>query len=99
MPTISACPSPSGRTRRSGRPSSRDERRGDFDLVFEVPETVERHYLDSDNLRSGEKESFLRGSASVPVTPELFERGAIVLKDHSSRKVSLRSRVSGRFVE
>jgi galactose mutarotase-like enzyme len=76
-----------------------DERREDFDLVFERPETVDRHYLNSDNLRSGESEPFLRGASGAPVTPKLFERGAIVLKDHVSRKVSLRSRVSGRFVE
>jgi len=76
-----------------------DEARVDFDLVFDVPETVDRHFLDSDNLCSGEKESFLRGSTSIPVTPELFDRGAIVLKDHRSRKLSLRSRASGRFVE
>jgi galactose mutarotase-like enzyme len=75
------------------------ERREDFDLVFERPETVDRHFLNSDNVRTGESESFLRGKDSVAVTPALFERGAIVLKDHVSRKVQLRSRASGRFVE
>jgi galactose mutarotase-like enzyme len=75
------------------------ERREDFDLVFERPETVDRHYLNPDNLRTGEKEGFLRGSASVPLSPALFERGAIVLVDHVSRKLRLASRSSGRFVE
>jgi galactose mutarotase-like enzyme len=75
------------------------ERRSDYDLVFEKPETVDRHYLNSDNLRSGETSRFLDGASSVQVTPDLFERGAIVLKDHVSRKVTLKSRVSGRFVE
>jgi galactose mutarotase-like enzyme len=75
------------------------ERRDDFDLIFEKSETVDRHFLNSDNLRTGEKESFLRGSSLVPVTRALFERGAVVLTDHVSRKVSLRSRSSGRFVE
>jgi galactose mutarotase-like enzyme len=75
------------------------ERREDFDLVFEKSETVDRHYLDSDNLRSGESGLFLRGSSGVPVTRSLFERGAIVLKDHVSRRVTLKSRTSGRFVE
>jgi len=32
------------------------------------------------------------------VTPALFERGAIVLTDHVSRELTLRSRKSGRFV-
>jgi galactose mutarotase-like enzyme len=75
------------------------ERREDFDLVFEKSETVDRHYLTSDNLLSGESEGFLRGSSGVPVTNSLFERGAIVLKDHVSRRVTLKSRASGRFVE
>ncbi len=75
------------------------ESREDFDLVFERKETVDRYFLNSDNLLTGESESFLRGSDEVPVSPDLFQRGAIVLKDHVSRKVTLRSRVSGRFVE
>jgi galactose mutarotase-like enzyme len=75
------------------------ERREDFDLVFERPETVDRHFLNAENLRSGESEPFLRGAAGVPVSPALFERGAIVLKDHVSRRVTLKSRASGRFVE
>jgi galactose mutarotase-like enzyme len=75
------------------------ERREDFDLVFEKGETVDRHFLDSDNLRNGESEGFLRGASGVPVTSSLFERGAIVLKDHVSRRVTLKSRASGRFVE
>jgi galactose mutarotase-like enzyme len=80
-------------------PLSPGERREDFDLIFETAETVDRHFLNSDNLRSGETESFLRGSSVVPVTQALFERGAIVLKDHVSRRVTLKSRASGRFVE
>jgi galactose mutarotase-like enzyme len=76
-----------------------DERREDFDLVFEKSETVDRHFLNSDNLCTGESANFLRDSVSVAVGPDLFERGAIVLKDLVSRKVTLCSRVSGRFVE
>jgi galactose mutarotase-like enzyme len=75
------------------------EKRGDFDLVFERAETVDRHFLNSDNLRTGESERFLDGKDSVALSGALFERGAIVLKDHVSRRVSLRSRASGRFVE
>jgi galactose mutarotase-like enzyme len=75
------------------------EKRGDFDLVFERRETVDRHFLNSDNVRTGESERFLDGADSVALSGALFERGAIVLKDHVSRKLSLRSRVSGRFVE
>jgi Galactose mutarotase and related enzymes len=75
------------------------EKRSDFDLVFERDEEVDRWFLNDANLCSGESEPFLRGKSSVPVTDELFERGAIVLKDHVSRKLRLESRASGRFVE
>jgi galactose mutarotase-like enzyme len=75
------------------------ERREDFDLVFEKPETVDRHFVNADNLLTGETASLLRGAAGLPLTQELFERGAVVLKDQVSRKLTLRSRVSGRFVE
>jgi len=80
-------------------PIAEGESREDFDLVFEKPETVDRHFLNSDNLCSGETASLLRAAAVLPVGKELFERGAIVLKDLASRCVTLRSRVSGRFVE
>jgi galactose mutarotase-like enzyme len=80
-------------------PLESGERRGDFDIVFERRETVDRHFLNADNLRTGESARFLDGKDSVALSGELFERGAIVLKDHVSRKVALRSRASGRFVE
>jgi len=80
-------------------PLTAGERREDFDLVFERAETVDRHFLTAENLRSGETASLLRGATGLPLGGELFERGAIVLKDPVSRRVTLRSRVSGRFVE
>jgi galactose mutarotase-like enzyme len=75
-----------------------DERREDFDLIFEKKEDVRRQYLTADNVRSGEAEPFLRGEDRVAVTPELFDRGAIVLIDHVSRQLTLRGRKSGRYV-
>jgi len=75
------------------------EKRDDFDLKFEKAETIDRWFLNSDNVATGERERFLDGASSLPVAPDLFERGAIVLKDHVSRKVRLENRVSKRFVE
>jgi galactose mutarotase-like enzyme len=80
-------------------PIMNEEKRTDFDLVFEREESVDRFFLNSDNLCSGESECFLDRASSVPLSGALFERGAVVLKDHLSRKVRLESRVSGRFVE
>jgi len=75
------------------------ERRSDYDLAFEKPERVDRWFLNSDNVATGEVERFMDGSSSLAVADELFERGAIVLKDPVSRRVRLESRVSKRFVE
>jgi galactose mutarotase-like enzyme len=80
-------------------PIEAGESRGDYELAFEKAETVDRHYLNSDNLRTGESERFLYGKDTVALSGALFERGAIVLKDHASRKLTLRGRKSGRFVE
>jgi galactose mutarotase-like enzyme len=80
-------------------PIEQGEKRSDFDLVFERRETIDRHFLNSDNLRTGETERFLDGKDRVALSGALFERGAIVLKDHASRKLALRSRSSGRYVE
>jgi galactose mutarotase-like enzyme len=75
------------------------ERREDFDLVFEKKERVRRHFLNSDNVRTGESETFLEGQDRIGLGPSLFEKGAIVLADHASRWVRLESRRSGRSVK
>ncbi len=75
------------------------ESRSDYDLAFEKPETLDRWFLNSDNVATGQVERFLEGSSSLPVADDLFERGAIVLKDPASRRVRLESRVSKRFIE
>jgi len=74
------------------------ETREDFDLLFEKKETSLRHFLTPANVLSGETGPFLDGKDAIRVTPDLFERGAIVLKDHKSRSVTLKSRKSGRSV-
>ncbi len=79
-------------------PIAAGERREDFDLVFEKKENVRRHFLSPDNVRTGESEGFLAGEDRVAVSQALFERGAIVLMDHASRRLTLQSRKSGRFV-
>jgi galactose mutarotase-like enzyme len=74
------------------------EKRGDYELVFEKKEDAKRHYLTADNVLSGETGPFLEGKDRIRVSEDIFERGAVVLKDHRSRKVTLRSTVSSRFV-
>jgi galactose mutarotase-like enzyme len=79
-------------------PIAAGETRADFDLVFEKKERVRRHLLNADNVRTGESAPFLDNQDRVAVTGDLFEKGAIVLMDHVSRELTLRSRVSGRYV-
>ena len=80
-------------------PLDTHESRSDMDLIFEKSENVRRHILKANNTAGGETEIFLKNQTHLPVTAELFEKGAIVLKDHVSRKVMLKSRKSGHFVE
>jgi len=74
-------------------------KRGDYELVFEKRETIDRYLLTPDNVGSGETERFLDGQDRIALSGSLFEKGAVVLKEHKSRKVTLRGAASGRFVE
>jgi galactose mutarotase-like enzyme len=80
-------------------PVEEGEARDDYDLRFEKAETVDRWFLNSDNVTTGERGRFLDGASSIAVGPDLFERGAIVLKDQVSRVLRLESRSTRRFVE
>ncbi|MDP3178817.1 MAG: hypothetical protein Q8M76_13005, partial [Spirochaetaceae bacterium] len=75
------------------------EKREDYELVFERKETVDRRFLNADNVRTGEIERLLDGQDTLALSPSLFEKGAIVLDSHLSRKLTLRSKVSARQVE
>jgi galactose mutarotase-like enzyme len=75
------------------------ERREGDELVFEKREKVERHFLDADNCRVKGTAPLLDGQDRLSLGAGLFASGAIVLTDHVSRRLTLRSRASGRFVE
>lgn len=76
-----------------------DEKREDYDIVFERAERLSRYFLDARNIRSGETGPLLDNADRLTLGASLFERGAVVLADHISRRITLKSRVSGRFVE
>jgi galactose mutarotase-like enzyme len=79
-------------------PLEEGESREDYELVFERAETARRHTVTKGNLRSGETLPFLEGRDRVDLSAALFAPGAVVLTDHASRSVTLRSKKSGRFV-
>lgn len=63
----------------------------DYYLQFEIPESLERYLLDQ-GLQNGKTEPvLLQNNTNLPLTYELFEKDAIVLKNIHSEKISLRS--------
>jgi len=74
------------------------ERFEDYVVEFGQAETAPRWLLE-DGLLTGETEPLLNGERVLPLTPELFARGALVLKGLRSRTVRLLSSRSGRGVE
>ena len=80
-------------------PLAPGERREDYEILFEKAERVDRLLLNADNVRTGEAEPFLAGQDRVGLQAALFEKGAVVLASPASRRATLRSRRSGRFVE
>lgn len=69
----------------------------DYYLEFDRNERAKRYLLEN-NLRTGEQEIFLDNEKIVPLSYELFQRGAIVLKDLKSKSVTLRNRKNQRQI-
>jgi len=62
----------------------------DYYLEFEKPETLNR-YLLQDGLQNGETELVLTEEKRLPLQYELFEKDAIVLKNLTSEKITLKT--------
>lgn len=62
----------------------------DYYIEFEKPETLERWLL-KDNVFSGETETVVSNSNSLPLTASLFDKDAIVFKNMASKKLGLKS--------
>jgi galactose mutarotase-like enzyme len=70
--------------------------RGDdetYCIEFEKTETVSRHLLQNGLLQG--TQPLLEKERVLPITDSLFQQGAIVLKDHKSRAVTLRPQNAG----
>lgn len=69
-----------------------NEQFSDYYLELEQPETLERYLLDA-GLQNGSTEAVsLENNTELPLTYELFEKDAVVLKNLKSQRISLRSR-------
>lgn len=74
------------------------ERFEEYSLVFERPETASRWPV-TDGLIGAPPEPLLAGQRELPLSRDLFARGALVFKDLRSTSVRLRGRHSGLGVE
>ena len=74
------------------------ETMNDYRLEFEQEEQVER-YLIKDNLLIGGKELFFNNENVLPLSYELFKKGAFVMKDLKSYQVVLKSDKSSRLIK
>lgn len=70
----------------------------DYRLEFEKPEHVDRIMKGKKHL-SGLTEPFLQGTSSVPLSHDLFKRGAIILRGLESDTVRIASPKGARSVE
>ena len=66
------------------------EKFSDYYLEFEQPETQER-YLLNEGLQNGQTEPVLQNQKILPLAYELFQKDAIVLKNLSSEKITLKT--------
>jgi len=65
-----------------------DESLEDYSIEFEVAETADRYPV-VDGLVARHGEPCLRSQSSLPLRPELFQRGAVVFRELQSRRVRL----------
>lgn len=69
-------------------PLSADEKRSDYSLVFEKPETTDRHLIEQ-GYRTGATARVLSMEKELPIHDHLFEKDALIFKDLVSDQISL----------
>lgn len=79
-------------------PLFENEKLEDYYLVFEKPETLDRHLL-ADGLFDYSTESVLSHQRELPLNESLFEKDAVVFKNMASEKVVLKSNKSNYTLE
>ncbi|MCJ8163965.1 aldose 1-epimerase family protein [Pontibacter sp. E15-1] len=76
-----------------------NERYEDYYLEFEKEETASRHLLNAQGLQNGETERVLDQSKILPLSHDLFDQDALVLKRLNSEKVTLASHTNPMRIE
>ena len=70
-------------------PLKEGEVRSDYSLVFDQVETATSEILNDAGLRTGAEKVILNNSATLPITDDLFDQDALILKGLQSSQVSL----------
>ncbi|WP_273326764.1 aldose 1-epimerase family protein [Vallitalea guaymasensis] len=79
-------------------PIMEEERLEDYYLEFDKLETVNKYELNTENSVSLESIQFLENEKVIPMTKDIFNKGAIILLDVESNSLSLKSKKSSREV-
>lgn len=79
-------------------PIMEEERLEDYYLEFDKLETVNKYELNTENSVSLESIPFLENEKVIPMTKDIFNKGAIILLDVESNSLSLKSKKSSREV-
>jgi galactose mutarotase-like enzyme len=79
-------------------PFKKNEKYEDYSVSFEWEETVSRHLINEDGYFTGKTELVLQESQTIPLTSTLFDRDALIFKDHRSRKVTIENKKNDHFL-
>ncbi|GMQ64440.1 aldose 1-epimerase family protein [Vallitalea maricola] len=79
-------------------PIMQEEKLEDYYLEFDKLETVNKYQLNTENSVSLESIAFLENERIIPMTKDIFNKGAIILLDVESNSLSLKSKKSSREV-
>lgn len=79
-------------------PINENETYSDYYLEFEKTETAATTLLSQNGLISDETKPILENTNILPLTPNLFDKDALIFKDLKSRKVSLKSHKSNQIL-
>jgi galactose mutarotase-like enzyme len=80
-------------------PFTASEKYSDYFLEFEQAEKLERHLLSASGLFNGKTEPVVLDGNKLHLTKELFNQDALVFKNLSSRKLTLRSQNHNQFIQ
>ncbi|MDT0676218.1 aldose 1-epimerase family protein [Autumnicola musiva] len=76
-------------------PVNENEEYEDYYLEFDQKMNLETYLLNENGLLSNKTEKVLENSAQIQLHKHLFDRDALIFKNISSKKVSLKSKISG----